>query len=80
MISKQNRTVNEITTKKLKRTEKIEEMDEEEQDLPRNGNAEENISVKEDLAIEEYESEFEQDDSGDNNSPVEMEINVHSNS
>ena len=80
MISKQNRSVNEITTKKLKRTEKIEEMDEEEQDLPRNGNVEENISVKEDLAIEEYESEFEQDDSGDNNSPVEMEIKVHSNS
>ena len=79
MISKQNRTTNEIATKKLKRTQKIEEHDEEEQKLPRNGMAEENISIKEDLGIEEYESEFEQDDSEDNNSPIEMKINVHSN-
>ena len=80
MISKQNRTANEIATKKLRRTQKIEEQDEEEQELPRNGRDEENLSIKEDLAIEEYESEFEQDDSEDNNSPVEMETNFHSNS
>ena len=80
MISKQNRTANEIATKKLRRTQKIEEHDEEEQELPRNGRGEENLSIKEDLAIEEYESEFEQDDSENNNSPVEMEINLHSNS
>ena len=53
---------------------------EEEQELPRNGRGEENLSIKEDLAIEEYESEFERDDSENNNSPVEMEINLHSNS
>ena len=72
MISNQNKTRNEISTKKLQRMEKIGEKDEEVE----NELIDDSISIKEDVAVEEYESEFEQDDSEDDNAPKEMETNL----